>query len=312
MNKDIKNFIGTLLKFLPVAVIVYLVLLVVWGDFMPDMFKKNLGYNVAGPGHTLTRLKEAHTTKDVDLLIVGSSHAYRGFDTRIFRNAGYANVFNLGTSAQTPMQTKMLLERFIDTMNPKQVIYEVYPTTFSLDGVESGLDVISNDANDMHSWNMAFDMASIKVLNTMVYSCYREALGDKVDEPLRRRADTYVPGGYIEKDLSFYEPKKQEPKTHELRDSQEKAFKEIIKMFKDRNINYVLVNAPVARGLYESYQNNDKFDSIMKSYGPYYNFNLILGDELKDSEHFYDADHLNQKGVELFNRKLLSMEILKK
>lgn len=310
MNKDIKNFIGTLLKFSPVAVIIYLLLLVVWGDFMPEMFKKNLNYSIAGPGHTLTRLKEAHTAKDVDLLIIGSSHAYRGFDTRIFQQAGYNKVFNLGTSAQTPMQTKVLLERFIDEMKPKQVIYEVYPLTFSLDGVESALDVISNDANDTYSWNMAVDMGSIKVLNTILYSCYRQELGDKVSEPGHRGSDTYIPGGYIEKEMAHYTPQKQEPKTHELRESQEDAFKDIIQMFKDRKINYILVNAPVAPSLYQSYQNNSKFDSIMKTYGPYYNFNQIM--RLNDTEHFNDADHLNQAGVRLFNEKLLSMGILRK
>jgi hypothetical protein len=310
MNKDIKNFIGTLLKFFPVAAIIYLVLLVVWGDFMPEMFKKNLNYRIAGPGHTLTRFKEAHTVKDLDLLIIGSSHAYRGFDTRIFRQAGYNKVFNLGTSAQTPLQTKALLKRYIDVMKPKQVIYEVYPITFSLDGVEAGVDLISNDANDVYSWQMALDMESIKVLNTMFYSCYRQALGHNTDESLRKRSDTYIPGGYVEKDMAHYKPKKHDPKILELRDSQEKAFGDIMQMFKDRKINYVLVNAPVAKSLYNSYQNNAKFDSIMKTYGPYYNFNQIM--QLNDSEHFYDADHLNQAGVKLFNEKLLSMGILKK
>lgn len=43
----------------------------------------------------------------------------------------------------------------------------------------------------------------------------------------------------------------------------------------------------------------------MSKYSSYYNFNerLILNDSL----HFYDSNHLNQNGVELFNEELIKM-----
>ena len=41
----------------------------------------------------------------------------------------------------------------------------------------------------------------------------------------------------------------------------------------------------------------------------YYNFNNIM--EVDDSLHFYDAHHLNQDGVELFNEKLIELVLNK-
>ena len=79
--------------------------------------------------------------KNVDVLFLGSSHAYRGFDPRIFRKRGYSS-FNLGSSAQTPSQTKVWLKRYLKHLNPKIVIYEVYPGTFSSDGIEASLDLV--------------------------------------------------------------------------------------------------------------------------------------------------------------------------
>jgi hypothetical protein len=43
----------------------------------------------------------------------------------------------------------------------------------------------------------------------------------------------------------------------------------------------------------------------MSSYSTYYNFNEKM--TLNDSLHFYDANHLNQNGVELFNEKLIEL-----
>jgi hypothetical protein len=43
----------------------------------------------------------------------------------------------------------------------------------------------------------------------------------------------------------------------------------------------------------------------MRTYGVYYNFNELL--ELEDELHFYDEDHLNQSGVEIFSAKLIEI-----
>ena len=85
-----------------------------------------------------------------DVLIVGSSHAYRGIDPRILERDGIT-AFNLGSSAQTPINTKVLLHQYLEQINPKLVVYEAYAGTLAIDGVESSLDILSNNKIDINN-----------------------------------------------------------------------------------------------------------------------------------------------------------------
>jgi len=304
MNKEIKEFIKSLFAFIPFAFGIYVVLVCLWGDWAPDFLKKNLNYRVGSYGHMFTRIAEVKQTKDVDLLFLGSSHTYRGFDTRIFKQAGY-NAFNLGSSSQTPIQTKILLERYLTTLNPDTVIYEVYPGTFSSDGVESSLDLIANDNNDLATLKMAFKINHIKTYNTLIYGFYRDIFNKNASfsEPTAKDGDQYVSGGYVEKNMSYYKPATPVPNKWRLETQQLRIFEDILDLLKAKNIPVILVQAPVTASEYAAYANNDEVDKILSSYGVYYNFNGLPA--LNDSLHFYDAHHLNQAGVEIFNRELI-------
>jgi hypothetical protein len=253
-----------------------------------------------------SRLSEVKKYGKVDILFLGSSHAYRGFDTRVFLENGYKS-FNLGSSAQTPAQTKVLLKRYLDSLNPELIIYEVYPETFTSDGFESSLDLIANDINDLHSFGMALKINNIKTYNTLVYGFSHDLLGlnSSFSETTKKGNDKYVSGGYVEKELDFYQRSEFVNKEIYIRDYQLESFLEIVQMIKNRNIELILVYAPIPKVNYDSYRNNTYFDSIMNSYSEYYNFNEII--DLNDTQHFYDSHHLNQNGVEIFNKKLVKL-----
>jgi hypothetical protein len=270
------------------------------------MLKPNINYRIGSSGHLYSRLSEIKNYGDIDILILGSSHAYRGFDTRIFKEKGY-KAFNLGSSAQSPAQTKVLLNRYLESLNPELVIYEVYPATFTLDGVESSLDLIANDINDLPLLKMALKINNIKTYNTLIYGYIFDLLGlnKSFSEPVIKNDDRYISGGYVEKEISFYEPTEFGKKEISLRDYQLETFSEIVRIVKNKNIELVLVYAPIPRANYKSYNNNYYFDSIMRRYSAYYNFNEIIA--LNDSLHFYDSHHLNQNGVNIFNKKLIEL-----
>lgn len=253
-----------------------------------------------------SRLSEVKDYGKTDILFLGSSHAYRGFDTRIFSANGYKS-FNLGSSSQTPTQTKVLLKRYLESLSPELIIYEVYPDTFILDGVESSLDIIANDINDSHSLKMALKINNVKTYNTLIYGFIHDLLGlnKSYFEPIIKGNDKYVSGGYVEKKISFYQPNELEKKEISIRDYQLESFSEIVQMVKNKNIKLILVYAPISSINYTSYINNHYFDNIMKGYSEYYNFNEILA--LNDSLHFYDSHHLNQNGVNVFNKKLIKL-----
>ncbi len=299
-----KNFIKSILLFSLFLIVFYTFAIFIWGLYVPSCFKPNLNYCLGLYGHMYSRLTEVKKVNKVDILFLGSSLGYREFDPRIFKANGITS-FNLGSSSQTPVQTVVLLKRYFNQINPKLIIYEVDPDAFSSDGVESSLDIISNDKNDLNSIKMAFKTNHIKVYNTLIYALLRDFfnLNSSFTEQNIIDDDTYIPGGYVEKKISFFRNIKYPQNKWNFNEIQFIAFDEIVLMIKKRNIKLILVYAPLTSSLYKSYTNNQTFDDKMKKYGCYYNFNEILN--LNDSLHFYDQVHLNQNGVEIFNNKLI-------
>lgn len=292
--------------FLVIATILYLLFLFLWGRFAPGVLKPNINYFMGSYGHMFSRVSEAKQLDEKDILFLGSSHAYRGFDTRIFEEKGYS-CFNLGSSAQTPIQTEILLKRYVDQIRPKCVVFEVYPPAFGSEGVESSLDLIANDVNDWHAVEMAFKIHNIKTYNTLAYGIFQDQLGEKKSfvEARIKEKDTYIPGGYVEKEVAYYQPSSLPDKKISFRDDQLEALTEILSLLKARNVQTILVYAPIPSVNYKRYVNTPYFDSTMSKFATYYNFNQSLS--LNDSLHFYDSHHLNQNGVELFNQHMIEI-----
>jgi hypothetical protein len=300
------KFIKNLFLFILFSISFYVLVLPLWRTYTPGRLSPNINYKIGSRGHMYSRLQEIKKVNNIDILFLGSSHAYRGFDTRIFLKNGI-NTFNLGSSAQTPLQTIVLLKRYLDKVQPKLVIYEVYPITLTIDGVESSLDIIANDKNDIHSFNMTSQLRNLKTINTLIYALYRDVfdLNKKYIEPIIKENEIYVKGGYVESKIEYYSPKSFPYQELSLSQIKLNQFNEVIHEIKKRGIKIMLVYAPISRVEYSSYTNNNVFDSIMATYSEYYNFNKVL--KLNDSLHFSDSHHLNQLGVNLFNDKLIEM-----
>ncbi|HAX95886.1 MAG TPA: hypothetical protein DCY35_05115 [Prolixibacteraceae bacterium] len=299
-----------ILQFLLFASIMYVIFLIMWGEILPDGLKKNLNYRIGSYGHMYTRIRDIQNYRDVDILFIGSSHAYRGFDGRIFEEYGFTT-FNLGSSSQTPVQSLLLLNRYLDGLNPGMIVMEVYPSSFSSDGVESSLDLIANDRIGPDTLQLALIQNNVKVYNTLIFGLYRQVLNrnDKYSENNIKDDDTYISGGYVEKKLKHNninntDSGKQitwKPRAYQL-----DAFREIIRLADERDIPLILVQAPVTSYKYNEYTNNDEIDRFFADYADHYiNFNLLL--DLSDQMHFYDEQHMNQEGVRIFNLAFINM-----
>jgi hypothetical protein len=259
-------------------------------------------------GFLYFRINDIKHYKDVDILFLGSSLSYRGFDVRIFKKYGYA-AFNLGSSAQTPIQTKVLVERYLKTLNPKRIVYAVDPAMFGRDGVESALDIISNDANDKESFEMVFNINNLKVWNTFFYALERNLLQmDRTKNkeiPAISNKDIYITGGYVETTASKFESQeKYYERSIKILPQQYKVFQKVISIFKEHKIKYILVFPPFSHNYYETKikAGFGDFERLMGENGDYFNFNDIIN---LDNSFFTDEHHLNQKGVEQFNEKLM-------
>lgn len=292
--------------FIPIVLFSYASLLFVAGLGLPGSLQPNLNYRLGGYGHTLSRLNQVKKLEsgNLDILFVGSSHAYRGFDTRLFEKQCISS-FNLGSSSQTPFQTITLLKRYLAKVKPKYVIYEVYPPTLVADGVESSLDIIANDVNNDYSLSMALKQNHIKIYNNLIYSYLRSLFefDSSHTEANVNESGTYVNGGYVESKVSHYKGGTFKAQRLVLSRNQLESFEEVLDLISAEGCKVILVFAPITKTRYSSYENMEEFDDLMQNYGTYFNFNQTL--ELNDSIHFYDSHHLNQLGVNAFNQKLI-------
>src|SRR5690606_25961647 len=122
-----------------------------------------------------------------------------------------------------------------------------------------------------------------------------------VAEPLFKGEDRYIPGGYVE-NLSSRTKIENDTQTIHIREDQLQSFYSMVGKLKKHKIPYLLVQTPVTNQRYKSYSNIKDLDTIFNSKGTYMNFNEMLN--LTD-DNFLDGHHLNQKGVNIYNKELI-------
>lgn len=291
-----KRFVHNVLLFTLVALAALLLMLVATGG---TGLLRNVKYHAGMWDFTCTRLHEAAETKDVDVLFLGSSHCYRTFDTRYYAAKGL-RTFNLGSSNQTPLQSLMLLRLYVDSLRPACVVLEVHPDMMGNDGVESSIYLANNMKLSSELVRMSFATRNMKSVLSMIYSVIRNGLFPRTscNEALAGGENEYVPGGFVESKGGCYHPEPHEPVEIRLDELQVESLQEIVKLLDSKRIPLLIAEVPYTRVLRESYTNHEWFEKEMSGYGAFVSPRLA---ELNDSLHFSDQEHLNQRGVEVFN-----------
>ena len=283
-------------------IICYASYVIVWGLNFPEN-SPNIVYNRIG-GSSGFRLIELEKRKNIDVLITGSSHAYRGIDSRYLEQKGI-KTFNMGSSSQTPIQTKFLLKKHLKTLNPKLVILEVDPSIFCSDGIESSLDLISNYPQAVYTLPLA--VGHLKTFNTYIFALYHNVFNINQKLKIQWR-DTYHTGGYVERKLSYYETEEFEKEKWNFNYELFTELEKIIEILKSNNINFVLVQAPLSPNFYFSHTNNQEFDERIHQLGTYYNYNDLM--KWENKTHFYDKQHLNTLGARRLTAAILKLQEL--
>lgn len=235
-----KKFFIRLTGFILIAALSYILLLIIWNRFGYTKIKANLNYRIAQGGHLFTRLREVENYGEVDVLVIGSSHAYRGFDPRVFQKH-QLKMFNLGSSAQTPIQTEILLNRYINKLRPKVVLIEVFPNTITTDdGIESSLDLISNSiSNDEVMLDFVLNCKNIKVINTFLVAKIFEIINRNLDfiEDKIKGNDAYVAGGFVQNQTNNFGECKNTNVSFLINQNQINAINRIETKMKEEGIN---------------------------------------------------------------------------
>jgi len=294
-----------LIAFLLFAGVMYTIFLVSIPERLSHRHVRNLKVPLGRDGYSFTRLQEAENYGNVDVLFMGSSLTYRGYDPRLFEQAGY-RIFNLGSSAQTPIQNEMLAKRYLHKMKPGLVVLEVTPNIFMRDGVESTTDLLANGPVDVHALWMTYQVGHLYGWNSLLYRWSKERLFGprEFTEAPQRGDDSYISGGYVQRALERNARRHFAPgPKQQVYPFQEHAFERMLELFRVRDIPVVLVDPSVTRPYYSHYPDGEVFAARMTATAPYLDMNQLVS--LDDSLHFYDTHHLNQEGVELYNAAVI-------
>ena len=268
----------------------------------PLVYRTSDAYHWFG-GDTYQRFSEFEKNKNFDVIILGSSHAYHGYDSRIFKASGI-NAFNLGSSGQSIFNTEIIARNFVNQKNCKLVVLDIYPGTFQTDGFESSSDLIANVSSNNAAIEIAKGQKDIRVINMLVL----RFLSHKFSKPIYQD-EHYVEGGYVIKKDSVKKDYNFEPylSEYELTSKNLNALKKMLLYFNEQNIKCIVVNHPMPTDI-----SPDKFDLFNKEIQAIVNLtghefkNFALGHNLDTKNHFYDHHHLNHAGVSIYNEQLIS------
>lgn len=310
----VKKFIYRILFFSVVSAFLYVLFLLVFGEFVNGVFLKNLNYKLKASGFTDLRVKDVENYKDVDILFIGSSHVYRGFDTRVVDEYGYKS-FNLGTSSQSHIQSYILLKRYIEILNPKMIVYDVYPTIFNTDGVESSLDLLLNDSIDIEMFNTVIKQNNLKLYNTLIYSFIKQFFNSKITFTNKEEENSlYISGGFVESNKFFNNNNNKanniNKKEWQPKEIQIDYFEKSIDLINSKNVELILVQIPVNKSISNKYSNKKEYENYFINKAIYYNFNNLI--EMDDRNDFYDIRHLNTKGADKFTHFFMKEIVLQK
>jgi hypothetical protein len=264
---------------------------------------------VGGWGQSLLRFRELEHIHDLDILFIGSSHSYRGFDPRLFRAKGYSS-FNMGSTAQTPMNTYFLLKRYLAKIKPKVIIAELYPEVFAADGYESTLDLL---ANLPFSWEL-LEMS----LATGNPHAVTNSLGKLIREhkyPLEKfnqvkiDNETYISSGYVETSMARKEELGGKKHKIKILDSQFRYFSKSMKLAKKFNITVVGVIQPLPDDYLRSTSNYKAVINDLRHIANKYKVVILDFNDMMTLDpvlDYKDKGHLNKSGVLKFNKILLN------
>lgn len=310
-----KAFLNKIMLFFFVAILIAATFFVIISLSPKLVHRTNIKTTTGGYGASLLRYREALTYGEVDLVFLGSSHCYRGFDTRIFSSAGISS-FNMGSSAQTPLNSFYLLKKYYQTLKPKKIILESYWSTFTSKGIESSIDIVSNVPLDKDLFKMVWLTPSASPTTTYLYEAIH-----RINYPLEKELiiptelDNYISGGFVQtKRISPNLNNKSFESKESIGDFIQLNFVDSIYHFcATYDIELLLISAPVFEKVplqfmnYKEKMNELKIFSIDRKL-QFINFNdvdlynKINWDRKQD---WYDDTHLTQNGVEKFNKLLL-------
>lgn len=251
-------------------------------------------------GSTWQKFREFNPDRSYDVVFLGSSHAYRGYDPAIFAEHGYT-AFNLGTSAQTPLNSYYIVKHYLNGNNTNLLLLDVYEMVFENDGLEATSLLVQNLDIDAAAVGMSLALKDPRAMNMLALRTMRSTA-----EPMYY-SENYAGAGFSAHFDSLRSPFDYPMgRPFEPRSVQVKYFTSLLQLCKERGIPIVLVNHPFPK---ESDSDRHKrfnmwLERQLEGFDVPY-LDMAYEHDLHSMHHFADHNHLNAAGVARFNPELI-------
>jgi len=291
---------------------------------------------------TKTRFSDfyAEEKNTMDMVFIGSSHAYCAFDPANFDEALGISSFQMGTPLQTPDTTYFSLLDIFETQNPSVVVMEVYfnllGEKFNMKQADSFFEGLDNDRlkekyikevfplNEKVKYKLPFiryQQDFFAYQSSLIEDFASEKFGvSKKKGETQEGIEEYRAKGYVYCDMSMIAD--EFDKTNQFKGtdgedfkfdkSQKKYMEKIIELCAERNTKLIFVTAPIANVSMDYIENYDVIYSEISGFAaengiPYLDYNMInLREGLLKDENFRDDAHLNDSGVKIVDANFLS------
>lgn len=294
------------LKFTVATAVVYLVLFLVLVKVRiggtPVLLRTNDYYQTRG-GIASMKFGEWAADSTYDAIVIGSSHAYRGYDPRVFGERGL-RMFNLGTSAQTPLSSHAVLEACVPAGRTPLVIFDTYENAFDHPGVESVSDLTRNLVDDGAALRLALAFRDLRGLNMFALRML-----DKGSGPTWVLKDYVGRGAAISPDSARAGVKYPPPRPFHMDQRQLRKFLDCLDLCEARGMCVVLsshyypVQGERARHRVFVHQLDSVLARRSKPAPPWIDLSETPG--IDDHHHFCDHNHLNAAGARRFTGQLI-------
>lgn len=293
---------GRLIKHISILILLTLSL---YGLFMlvtctVDYKGKKLIYSIASyiprkGGQEAFMLSELDQTKDFDIIVLGSSHAYRGYDPRVFESQGI-NMFNAGSSAQTFETSLHIAKNHINFTGDEIVILDIYPVIFEIEGVETVQRLIVDETDPDAAFDLVVQTKDFRSINSFVKRKICES--DTNDWVLKG----YVGRGYCTNPDTLSAMPVADTTEFKPLDKNIEDFVELYYFLKHNSSQIIMVSHPMPND-----DRNIEIEDFVKKEtleSSVFFWDLTTDDRF-DLNDFSDPYHLNQAGVEKFNNLLI-------
>lgn len=285
-------------SFIAVYLLLFAILFFLQPGGIPFIYRATQG-NLWEGGGTWLKFKNFDTEKKWDAIVLGSSHAYRGYNPDVFKNYKL-DMYNLGTSNQHMMCTHYIVKNFITKDNCKLLVLDMFDKVFANNDIESKSDIIQNVNDDKTAIDVALSSNDIRAFNMITLRYFNKTI-----DPLNIDTLGYNNGFLVSRKL--LDPKKKDKEKmnwkYEAERSQKKYLSQLLAHCNKNGIRIVAVSHP-APAIYPMVD-HDKFlkdvRPLFEKYKVKY-YDYTHYPEMGGIIYYSDPTHLNHLGAIKFNK----------